>query len=119
MIVASLLLILVAVPLLVVGLGGGSSGLLIASIVASLLAAVALVIGARQSVSARRAAAADPVGGSPGAPDDLPPRGEIFAAESAELARSAPPADSDLRETVQFDPVRAETADARSEADIS
>jgi hypothetical protein len=60
MIVASLLLILVAVTLLVLGLTGGSSNLLISSIVASLLAAVALVIGARQSASTRRAAEAGP-----------------------------------------------------------
>src|SRR3954466_8414459 len=57
MIVASLLLILVAVTLLVLGLTGGSSNLLIGSIVASLLAAVALVIGSRQGAGARRAAA--------------------------------------------------------------
>ena len=54
MIVASLLLILVAVTLLVLGLTGGSSSLLISSIVASLLAAVSLVIGARQAASLRR-----------------------------------------------------------------
>jgi hypothetical protein len=56
MIVASLLLILVAVTLLVLGLTGGSSALLIASIAASLLAAIALVVGARSAASARRAA---------------------------------------------------------------
>jgi hypothetical protein len=56
MIVASLLLILVAVTLLVLGLIGGSSPLLISSIVASLLAAVALVIGARQAAANRRPA---------------------------------------------------------------
>lgn len=59
MIVASLLLILVAVTLLVLGLIGGSSALLIGSIVASLLAAVALVIGARQAAAHRRTAAPD------------------------------------------------------------
>jgi hypothetical protein len=56
MIVASLLLIAVAVALLVLGLTGGSSVLLISSIVASLLAAVALVIGARRAAGVRRAA---------------------------------------------------------------
>ncbi|MFU8853134.1 hypothetical protein ACNAW0_19410 [Micromonospora sp. SL1-18] len=56
MIVASILLILVAVVLLVAGLASGSSPLLIASIAASLLAAVALVAGARQ-VAANRTAA--------------------------------------------------------------
>lgn len=59
MIVGSLLLILVAVALLVLGLAGGSSVLLISSIAASLLAAVALVAGARQAAAARSAAAAD------------------------------------------------------------
>jgi hypothetical protein len=52
-IVASILLILVAVVLLVAGLAGGSSPLLIASIAASLLAAVALVAGARQAAANR------------------------------------------------------------------
>jgi hypothetical protein len=58
-IVASLVLILVAVALLVLGLAGGSSLLLIGSIVASLLAAVALVVGARQAAAARTASAMD------------------------------------------------------------
>jgi hypothetical protein len=52
-IAGSLLLILVAVTLLVLGLANGSSGLLISSIAASLLAAVALVVGARQAAAAR------------------------------------------------------------------
>jgi hypothetical protein len=54
-IVASLLLILVAVTLLVFGLATGSSLLLISSIAASLIAAVALVVGARQAAAARAA----------------------------------------------------------------
>ncbi|MFG1777324.1 hypothetical protein ACGFIG_12955 [Micromonospora sp. NPDC049048] len=62
MIVASLLLILVAVVLLVLGLAGGSSVFLTLSIAASLLAAVALVAGARQAAVHR--ATADP--GRPG-----------------------------------------------------
>ncbi|MEH0972919.1 hypothetical protein V6U77_17505 [Micromonospora sp. CPCC 205546] len=62
MIVASLLLILVAVVLLVLGLAGGSSVFLTISITASLLAAVALVAGARQAAADR--ATADP--GRPG-----------------------------------------------------
>ncbi|SDZ07818.1 hypothetical protein SAMN05444365_105208 [Micromonospora pattaloongensis] len=53
MIVASLLLILVAVTLLVLGLASGSSALLISSIAASLFAAVALVVGARQAAAGR------------------------------------------------------------------
>ncbi len=53
MIVASLVLILVAVTLLVLGLASGSSELLVSSIGASLLAAVALVVGARQAAAAR------------------------------------------------------------------
>lgn len=56
MIVGSLLLILVAVTLLVLGLADGSSPLLVGSIGASLLAAIALVIGARQAAAARAAA---------------------------------------------------------------
>jgi hypothetical protein len=115
MIVASLLLILVAVTLLVLGLTGGSSNLLISSIVASLLAAIALVIGARQSGAARRAAGARAAGepaAGPAAPEyaaepapanriteDFAPEGATFAAESAQSDLS------DKRETVQLDPV--------------
>jgi len=110
MIVASLLLILVAVTLLVLGLTGGSSDLLISSIVASLLAAVALVVGARQSGAARRAAAGTtPEAAAPefaaeaASPergmDDFASAGDVFAAESVESDLS------DRRETVQLDPV--------------
>ncbi len=53
MIVASLVLILGAVVLLVLGLINGSSGLLVGSIGTSLLAAVALVVGVRQAGAAR------------------------------------------------------------------
>ncbi|MFJ8578694.1 hypothetical protein [Micromonospora sp. NPDC093277] len=53
MIFASVLLILVAVVLLVVGLASGSSPLLTTSIAASLLAAVALVAGACQAAANR------------------------------------------------------------------
>ncbi len=59
MIVASLVLILGAVVLLVLGLIDGSSGLLVASIGISLLAAVALVVGVRQASAARAAAGLD------------------------------------------------------------
>jgi hypothetical protein len=55
-IVASLLLIVVAVVLLVLGLVDGSSGLLVSSIGTSLLAAVALVVGARQAATVRAGA---------------------------------------------------------------
>jgi hypothetical protein len=58
-IVASLLLIVGAVVLLLLGLIGGSSGLLIGSIGTSLLAAGALVIGVRQVAAARAAAGLD------------------------------------------------------------
>ncbi|GGN77555.1 hypothetical protein GCM10010112_50690 [Actinoplanes lobatus] len=58
MIVASLLLIPVAVLFLALGLVNGSSSLLIASIVVSLLAAVALVIGTRQAATRRAAVGA-------------------------------------------------------------
>ncbi|WP_432829363.1 hypothetical protein [Dactylosporangium sp. CA-092794] len=53
MIVGSLLLIVVAVGLLVLGLLQGSDALLVASIGASLLAAVALIVGGRQAAAAR------------------------------------------------------------------
>ncbi|HCT80775.1 MAG TPA: hypothetical protein DGT23_30250 [Micromonosporaceae bacterium] len=56
MIVASLVLILGAVVLLVLGLMNGSSGLLVGSIGTSLLAAVALVVGVRQAGAARSSA---------------------------------------------------------------
>jgi hypothetical protein len=58
-IVASLVLILGAVALLVLGLVNGSSGLLVGSIGTSLLAAVALVVGVRQAASARSLAERD------------------------------------------------------------
>ncbi len=53
MIVGSLLLIVVAVGLLVVGLLQGANSLLVASIAASLLAAIALIVGGRQVAAAR------------------------------------------------------------------
>lgn len=90
MIVVSLLLILVAVTLLVLGLTGGSSTLLIASIAASLLAAIALVVGARSTAAARRAAAPAPepepdfsTSGRSSAPppDSGPPARSEYAAE--------------------------------------
>ncbi|MEU6203614.1 hypothetical protein ABZ814_08500 [Micromonospora musae] len=71
MIVASLVLILVAVALLVAGLAGGSSPMLIISIAASLLAAVALVVGARQAAVTR--ATADPVRDDRREPDETRP----------------------------------------------
>lgn len=76
MIVGSLLLILVAATLLVIGLATGSSGLLIASIAASLLAAVALVVGARQAAAARVEAdyANDEFEPRPGEEDDHQPQ---------------------------------------------
>jgi hypothetical protein len=58
-IVASLVLILGAVALLVLGLANQSSGLLVGSIGTSLLAAVALVVGVRQAAAARAAADLD------------------------------------------------------------
>jgi hypothetical protein len=116
MIVASLLLILVAVTLLVLGLTGGSSNLLISSIVASLLAAVALVVGARQNAGARRSAGVPgsgiPNSGVPGSAtpefaaepassgtDDFASPDAVFAAESVESDLS------DRRETVQLDAI--------------
>ncbi|MET0494283.1 MAG: hypothetical protein ABW000_14245 [Actinoplanes sp.] len=95
MIVASLLLILVAVTLLVLGLIGGSSPLLISSIVASLLAAVALVIGARQAANRRTAAPARADGD--------------FAAVAPTAAPSAPAhADSDFADAAPSAPAHAD-----------
>jgi hypothetical protein len=94
MIVGSLLLILAAVTLLVIGLAQGSSPLLISSIVASLLAAVALVVGARQAAvrSGRVARVREAAGGAE--PDAFAPGGaepDAFAlgASAGESARPA------------------------------
>jgi hypothetical protein len=90
-IVGSLLLILVAVALLVLGLANGSSVLLIGSIAASLLAAVALVVGARQAAAAR-VGAADPDDDPGLRPDDEGgdrPRSRWSAAGSGEPRRPA------------------------------
>jgi clumping factor A len=89
MIPVSVLLILVAVTLLILGLAGGSSTLLIGSIVASLLAAVALVIGARQAASQRRAAMA-PDGLTADVEEDPPvPAGARAASGAARSRRTA------------------------------
>jgi hypothetical protein len=69
MIVASLLLIPVAVLFLALGLVNGSSSLLITSIVVSLLAAVALVIGTRQAAARRATEASGAVHKRVGRPD--------------------------------------------------
>src|SRR4051794_15491779 len=69
MIVASMLLILVAVLLLVLGVAGGSSLPLIGSTGASLRAGVALVIGARRAAAVRRAATARAAPAAPSATD--------------------------------------------------
>ena len=128
MIVASLLLILVAVTLLVLGLTGGSSNLLISSIVASLLAAIALVVGARQSGAARRAAAGATPAAAPefaaeaASPergmDDFAPVGDVFAAESVHSDLSDNRDDLlDRRETVQLDPVAFDDYDEAEPVD--
>src|SRR5919107_3620300 len=88
MIPVSVLLILVAVTLLVLGLAGGSSTLLFGSIVASLLAAVALVIGARQSGFQRRAAMA-PDGLTADFDEDLLVPAAAHAASGAAWSRRA------------------------------
>ncbi|MFI5492052.1 hypothetical protein [Actinoplanes sp. NPDC051859] len=88
MIFASLLLILVAVTLLVLGLAGGSSSLLTSSIVASLLAAVALVIGARQASTGRRAV------GEP-LPADQPDPPYVTTADSDRYTSAEPDAYAD------------------------
>ena len=128
MIVASSLLILVAVTLLVLGLTGGSSDLLISSIVASLLAAIALVVGARQSGAARRAAAGATPAAAPefaaeaASPergmDDFAPVGDVFAAKSVHSDLSDNRDDLlDRRETVQLDPVAFDDYDEAEPVD--
>ncbi|MDG4788755.1 hypothetical protein O7626_22995 [Micromonospora sp. WMMD1102] len=81
MIVGSLVLILAAVALLVLGLASGSSGLLISSIAVSLLAAVALVVGARQAAGARGVAS----GFAPDGPGD-----DGFTARAGEATEPRP-----------------------------
>jgi clumping factor A len=96
MIVASLLLILVAVALLVVGLAAGSSALLISSIGASLLAAIALVIGARQAAAVRRASTVGPVT-TPGVPPiDVDDFGGPRQADPDAVFNDPPPSDEGL-----------------------
>lgn len=123
MIVASLLLILVAVTLLVLGLTGGSSSLLISSIVASLLAAVTLVIGARQAAVLRRSRADVPEGFDAAPPErsfaesDLRGSGQ----HEAELSQSAPADDAPEPQSVtqSIDEPAAEAAtDDEPEAQI-
>jgi hypothetical protein len=75
-IVASLVLILGAVALLVLGLVNGSSGLLVGSIGTSLLAAVALVVGVRQAGSARTMAELEDAEQFDGDEDGWSPREE-------------------------------------------
>jgi hypothetical protein len=61
-IVGSLLLILAAVAMLVLGLVSGSNALLIGSIAASLLAAIVLIVGARRAAASRAASGRAPGG---------------------------------------------------------
>ncbi|MEU5905645.1 hypothetical protein ABZ780_14855 [Micromonospora sp. NPDC047467] len=90
MIVASLLLILVAVVLLVLGLAGGSSVMLTISIGASLLAAVALVVGARQAAANR--ATVDP--GRPG--PRIPPTSRPASRSGRGVAYGTPLVEPDV-----------------------
>lgn len=105
MIVASLLLILVAVTLLVLGLTGDSSGLLISSIVASLLAAVTLVIGARQAASLRRSHPDVPEAVDLGAPERSFAEPERTFAEPEQSS-----AESDLRGSGGLDGEESQSA---------
>jgi hypothetical protein len=101
MTVFSLVLILVAVALLVLGLTGGASTLLIASIVTSLLAAIALVIGARRAAATRRAT----------------PTGAFAPGESARMGygnRHARPAGSN---TASADPADGDAGPAPADFD--
>jgi hypothetical protein len=83
MIVASFLLIPVAVLFLALGLVNGSSSLLITSIVVSLLAAVALVIGTRQAAARRAAGSSKTVHSRVGRPDRRAEHAPAFAEDSA------------------------------------
>lgn len=65
MIVASLLLILIAVVLLVVGVLGDYNALIVCSIVATMLAAIVLIIGVRQSAASPEPDADDDEVGEP------------------------------------------------------
>ncbi|WP_212993927.1 hypothetical protein, partial [Actinoplanes auranticolor] len=115
MIVVSLLLILVAVTLLVLGLVGGSSPLLISSIVASLLAAVALVIGARQASAARRTATA-PAGDAVRTgrrPESDFPRDAPLVGEEASVAYAA-----GRRDTEEYPPGPDATQRVQPDADL-
>ncbi|MEU4161908.1 hypothetical protein [Actinoplanes sp. NPDC026670] len=120
MIVASLLLIPVAVLFLALGLVNGSSSLLITSIVVSLLAAVALVVGTRQAAARRDAEPADRSARReqpPAFAEDSAPAAEPAAGESAEFEEPAPivvERDRDL--DVDLDADRARTAGARDAA---
>jgi hypothetical protein len=104
MIVASLLLIPVAVLFLALGLVNGSSSLLITSIVVSLLAAVALVIGTRQAAARRASApAARPARREP------PP---AFAEDSASVAEAP------AGESVEYEEPAAGGADRDRDVDV-
>jgi hypothetical protein len=94
-IAASLVLILGAVALLVLGLVNGSSGLLVGSIGTSLLAAVALVVGVRRSASARSLTEHEEAEQFDGDEDDWTYR----SAQRAEPARAAVPARGPERST--------------------
>ncbi|SCE67940.1 hypothetical protein GA0070216_101323 [Micromonospora matsumotoense] len=90
MLVASLLLILVAVVLLVLGLVDGSSTLLTSSLAASLLAAVALVTGARQAAATRARAAERTQAAGPSAAAARPPASPAVTVPSETPTTYAP-----------------------------
>ncbi|MDI1464855.1 hypothetical protein QEZ54_28185 [Catellatospora sp. KI3] len=122
MIVASLLLILGAVVLLVLGLLNGSSGLLVGSIGTSLLAAVALVVGARQAAAARAAAGGlddedeqfdgdedeQPVGRRAGGRTTVPPRAPERDSWADEPVRQAGRSDTDTMMMSGYPPQQPE-----------
>ncbi|GAA0425128.1 hypothetical protein Aca07nite_81690 [Actinoplanes capillaceus] len=118
MIVASLLLIPVAVLFLALGLVNGSSSLLIASIVVSLLAAVALVIGTRQAATRRAAEGAFEVPPRPARRDpefdeQVPP-----ASAATNASDSAPEPVAAAGESRSYDePDPADVDEARAAGD--
>lgn len=110
MIVASCLLILVAVLFIALGLINGSSSLLITAIVTTLLAAVALVINTRQTATRRQdePARRDPEFDEP-----------VAFAEDSASAPAAPAGESRVTRSESSEAADADYADSDSTADSS
>jgi hypothetical protein len=114
-IVASLVLILGAVVLLVLGLINGSSGLLVGSIGTSLLAAVALVVGVRQAGAAHSGLDLEEEDDEDEQFDDA--EGDRWTSRSAQRSGSSYEEDPGLRSVVP--PARTERVWAESSSERS